>query len=100
MIILYLSPGRVSLNQVRFEGCPPSRRLIIIYCTGFVQVIKGEGMPEFGRSTHGDLYIEYNVVLPTEISPQTRRSGCYFALPVRVLSLPYSLPHSVVTLFS
>ena len=42
---------------------------------GFVQVIKGEGMPHFGsRSTKGDLFVEYNVVLPSEISPETRRS--------------------------
>ncbi|KAG6873950.1 hypothetical protein C0995_008989 [Termitomyces sp. Mi166 len=40
---------------------------------GFVQTIEGEGMPVFERSTHGDLFIEYNVVLPVEISPQTRR---------------------------
>jgi len=41
---------------------------------GFVQVIKGEGMPHFGsRSTKGDLFVEYNVILPSEISPETRR---------------------------
>ncbi|KAF9468107.1 hypothetical protein BDZ94DRAFT_1247201 [Collybia nuda] len=40
---------------------------------GFVQTIKGEGMPEYGSSGHGDLFVEYNVVLPMEISPQTRR---------------------------
>jgi DnaJ-class molecular chaperone len=39
-----------------------------------VQTIKGEGMPLFEQSEHGDLFIEYNVVLPTEISPQSRRS--------------------------
>ncbi|KAG6813911.1 hypothetical protein H0H92_005760 [Tricholoma furcatifolium] len=41
---------------------------------GFVQTIKGEGMPIFEQSTHGDLFVEYNVVLPVEIPPQTRRS--------------------------
>ncbi|KXN89110.1 hypothetical protein AN958_06311 [Leucoagaricus sp. SymC.cos] len=40
---------------------------------GFVQVINGEGMPEFEKSTHGDLFVEYNVVLPLEISTQTRQ---------------------------
>ncbi|KAJ7773235.1 hypothetical protein B0H16DRAFT_1304596 [Mycena metata] len=40
---------------------------------GFVQTIEGEGMPHFERPTFGDLYVEYNVVLPVEISPQTRR---------------------------
>lgn len=32
-------------------------------------------MPHFGsRSTKGDLFVEYNVILPSEISPETRRS--------------------------
>ncbi|KAJ7650312.1 hypothetical protein FB45DRAFT_14807 [Roridomyces roridus] len=40
---------------------------------GFVQTIEEEGMPHFEKPTYGDLYVEYNVVLPVEISPQTRR---------------------------
>ncbi|KAF9003927.1 DnaJ-domain-containing protein [Cyathus striatus] len=40
---------------------------------GFVQTIKGEGMPIHGHSTHGDLFVEYNVVLPMDITPQMRR---------------------------
>jgi len=40
---------------------------------GFVDVIKGEGMPVFGRDSHGDLYVEYKVVLPLELSPKTRK---------------------------
>ncbi|GLB40457.1 putative dnaJ central domain [Lyophyllum shimeji] len=40
---------------------------------GFVQTIKGEGMPIFGREAFGDLFVEYNVVLPIEISSETRR---------------------------
>ncbi|KAF8183920.1 DnaJ domain-containing protein [Pholiota molesta] len=41
---------------------------------GFVQVIKGEGMPSFGRKdVNGDLFVEYNVVLPVDISPELRR---------------------------
>ncbi|KIY44036.1 DnaJ-domain-containing protein [Fistulina hepatica ATCC 64428] len=40
---------------------------------GFVQVVHGEGMPVFEQSTYGDLYVEYNVVLPLELSPDTRR---------------------------
>lgn len=32
-------------------------------------------MPRFdNHNLHGELYVEYNVVLPLEISPQTRRS--------------------------
>ncbi|KAH9942757.1 hypothetical protein B0H21DRAFT_750217 [Amylocystis lapponica] len=41
---------------------------------GFVQTIKEEGMPVFEQDdAFGDLYIEYNVVLPTELSPETQR---------------------------
>ncbi|KAF9557418.1 DnaJ-domain-containing protein [Agrocybe pediades] len=41
---------------------------------GFVQVVKGEGMPVYGRKdVKGDLFIEYNVVLPLEITPEMRR---------------------------
>jgi len=43
---------------------------------GFVQAIKGEGMPLFERPTsHGDLFVEYNVVLPTKLSKETRQSA-------------------------
>lgn len=31
-------------------------------------------MPISGQSSHGDLFIEYNVILPVELSQQTRRS--------------------------
>jgi DnaJ-related protein SCJ1 len=42
---------------------------------GFVQTIKGEGMPLFERPTsYGDLFVEYNVVLPTQLSKETRQS--------------------------
>ncbi|KAI0322621.1 hypothetical protein OF83DRAFT_1167486 [Amylostereum chailletii] len=40
---------------------------------GFVQTIEDEGMPVFEQSSFGNLYIEYNVVLPTVISEDTRR---------------------------
>ncbi len=41
---------------------------------GFVQIIKDEGLPLFERpSEHGDLFVEYNVVLPAEISPETKK---------------------------
>lgn len=44
----------------------------------FVQVIKGEGMPVFGRpSLKGDLFIEYNVILPLEVSKETRQSESF-----------------------
>ena len=42
---------------------------------GFVQTIKGEGMPVFKHNTFGDLFIEYTVVLPTELSTDMRKSN-------------------------
>lgn len=53
--------------------CHP--RLGIDASLGYVQTIEGEGMPLFdNHNLHGDLYVEYNVVLPVEISSHTRRS--------------------------
>ncbi|KAJ4477164.1 DnaJ C terminal domain-containing protein [Lentinula aciculospora] len=41
---------------------------------GFVQKIEGEGMPLFeNHNLHGDLFVEYNVVLPIELTLQQRR---------------------------
>ncbi|KAH9849717.1 DnaJ-domain-containing protein [Lenzites betulinus] len=40
---------------------------------GYVQVIQGEGMPVYESPDYGDLYVEYNVVLPTELSPETKK---------------------------
>jgi hypothetical protein len=31
-------------------------------------------MPIFEQSSHGDLFVEYNVVLPIELDPELRRS--------------------------
>jgi DnaJ-class molecular chaperone len=41
---------------------------------GFVQTIKGEGMPAFENFHHGDLFVEYNVVLPSDLTPDLRHS--------------------------
>jgi len=41
---------------------------------GFVQVIKGQGLPlHNSHAGHGDLFIEYNVVFPLEVTPEMRR---------------------------
>lgn len=49
-------------------------------------------MPLFNRrDQHGDLFVEYNVVLPTDLTPQMRRSKpVYLDSPFRgcVLTLP------------
>jgi len=40
---------------------------------GFVHVLKGEGMPLFERDGEfGDLFVEFNVVLPAALTPETR----------------------------
>ena len=39
---------------------------------GFVQTIKGSGMPHFDNpSQHGDLFVEYKVIFPTSIDKDT-----------------------------
>lgn len=63
--------------------------LHIAYTTlGYVQVFDGEGMPLFEQSGHGNLYIEYNVVLPVELGSDMRRSEVPYWL------LKESLTHS------
>lgn len=39
---------------------------------GYVQTIKGQGMPlEEDQQRHGDLFVEYQVIFPTEIDQET-----------------------------
>ncbi|KAI9013971.1 hypothetical protein CLU79DRAFT_767884 [Phycomyces nitens] len=49
---------------------------------GFVQTIKGQGMPLHDNPTqHGDLFVEYNVVFPTHIDPEVvelLRQGAHY----------------------
>lgn len=33
-------------------------------------------MPLYQSPEYGDLYVEYNVVLPSEISPETKKRTC------------------------
>ncbi|SGY73050.1 BQ5605_C005g03253 [Microbotryum silenes-dioicae] len=40
---------------------------------GFVQVVAGEGLPIYHESNYGDLYVEYVVVFPTDLSPKLRQ---------------------------
>ncbi|KAL0954957.1 hypothetical protein HGRIS_003889 [Hohenbuehelia grisea] len=40
---------------------------------GFVQKIAGEGMPIHQKTSFGDLFVEYNVVLPVELSQTAKR---------------------------
>lgn len=42
-------------------------------------------MPIFRSPTdHGDLYVEYNVVLPAEISPETKKRAFFFFSAVAI----------------
>ncbi|KAK4332869.1 Mitochondrial protein import protein MAS5 [Rhodotorula toruloides] len=41
---------------------------------GFVDVITGEGMPIYHLSGHGDLFVEYQVVLPPKLSGKQREA--------------------------
>ena len=41
---------------------------------GYVQTIKNEGMPIFEKEGHGDLYVQYNVVLPSSLTSSVRKS--------------------------
>jgi DnaJ-class molecular chaperone len=74
-------PGQFLWSTLRLKTEKPG--------PGFVQTIEGEGMPLFERSGHGDLFIEYNVVLPTTLTPQTRRSE--YCLTIGFLLRRYSL---------
>ena len=47
------------------------------FVTGYVQTIESEGMPVYGTDSFGDLFIEYNVVLPVELNSDMRRSKFY-----------------------
>ena len=47
---------------------------LLTHFPGYVQVFEGEGMPLFEQFGHGNLYVEYNVVLPVELSSDMRRS--------------------------
>ncbi|KAI7850822.1 hypothetical protein BDC45DRAFT_487282 [Circinella umbellata] len=52
---------------------------------GFVQTIKGSGMPHFDHpSQHGDLFVEYKVIFPTSIDKDTvelLKQGAHFPTP-------------------
>lgn len=63
-----------SRNLTHLDGRVVSLERKGVTQPGFVQTIKGEGMPHFENpSLFGDLFVEYNVVLPTQLSTQTRQ---------------------------
>lgn len=48
--------------------------------------VKGEGMPVFEGRGHGDLFVEFNVVLPSKLSDDMRSS---------MLSIPITVIHHI-----
>ena len=40
--------------------------------TGFVDVVSGEGMPIYHLTGHGNLFVEYQVVMPPSLTPKQR----------------------------
>ena len=67
----------------RVSSCLP-------YALGYIQTIKDEGMPIYGESAYGDMYVEYNVVLPNSLSPEMKRSEL-FMFPVFLVPLTDTL---------
>ena len=65
--------------------------------TGYVQVIEGEGMPVFGQSGHGNLYIEYNVVLPVDLGSDMRKSE--ILVRVTLANSPFTCLQNLEKLF-
>lgn len=65
-------------------------RQLIPSRAGFVQVVEGEGMPIYHESGHGDLFVEYNVVLPPVLTPELRK-GTFSSARSRnqLLTTPY-----------
>ncbi|EJU05040.1 DnaJ-domain-containing protein [Dacryopinax primogenitus] len=62
-------------NLTHLDGHVVTLRKDGVTQPGFVQQVKGEGMPLFERhKEHGDLFIEYTVVLPTSLSDHTKRA--------------------------
>jgi DnaJ-class molecular chaperone len=64
---------------------------------GFVQVIADEGMPVYGESRYGDLFVEYNVVLPQTLSSAMRRSefGSDLIIELQLTALQNWQKHSM-----
>ena len=57
---------------------------VSFFVPGYVQTIKDEGMPIFEGTGYGDLYVEYSVVLPAQLSPGLRKSKRTRRLHARV----------------
>ncbi|KAI7865376.1 hypothetical protein BDF14DRAFT_1032213 [Spinellus fusiger] len=57
---------------------------------GFVQSLPGYGMPHRDSSARGDLFVEYTVIFPTHVDPETVQ-GKYTAFPLTLLTAPIVL---------
>ncbi|KZT72994.1 DnaJ-domain-containing protein [Daedalea quercina L-15889] len=61
-------------NLTHLDGHIVHVKRDVVTQPGFVEVVKDEGMPIHNHEhSHGDLFIEYAVVLPAEVSPEKKR---------------------------
>ncbi|KAH9928309.1 DnaJ-domain-containing protein [Fomitopsis serialis] len=61
-------------NLTHLDGHVVQIKRDVVTQPGFVEVVDGEGMPTPEHEhSHGNLYVEYTVVLPTEVSPEKKR---------------------------
>jgi len=58
-----------------FDHVLPLRRTGVTQ-PGWVQTVKGQGMPRRDGSGHGDLFVEYVVVMPDEIDGDLQTGEC------------------------
>lgn len=68
--------------------------ILLRHLAGYVQMFEGEGMPLFEQSGHGDLFIEYNVVLPVELSSDMRQSEPRLCVSKECVTYPFAPQNS------
>lgn len=59
-------------NITHLDGHQVTLRRTGVTQPGHVMTVKGEGMPVFEGRGHGDLFVEFNVVLPSKLSDDMR----------------------------
>ncbi|TDL25859.1 DnaJ-domain-containing protein [Rickenella mellea] len=60
-------------NLTHLDGHVVTLKRTSVTQPGYVETLRGEGMPVFQQDHSGDLYVEYNVVLPIDIPPESRK---------------------------
>jgi DnaJ-related protein SCJ1 len=64
-------------NLTHLDGHTVTLKRAGVTQPGFVQTIKGQGLPHYEQHTYGDLFVEYNVVLPVALSKDAKRSASF-----------------------